>query len=451
MAARICHSGRVKFRDLVTNVSTAVFDRTGRTATTSFDDYNLSELCQALLSTRGEASGVALATAALARYSDLDEREMLDFFLALAKDFDPDPAEAIAAAEQFAASDTPEDLATLIETVEPPRQALFRRLNQAPGGTGELVAMREDLLGLIADHPTLRRVDTDLRHLFASWFNRGFLVLEPITWDSPAAVLEKIIDYEAVHAIGSWDELRARLDPADRRCYGFFHPAMPGEPLVFVEVALTVGTPDAIGYLLADHRGVLDPDRADTAVFYSISNCQNGLRGISFGHFLIKQVVNELRRDVPNINRFVTLSPAPGFANWVKTQAANDMVSAQELLALVGSDNWERDPNHRARHRQLIEYVGARYYLYAKNAKGKPLDPVARFHLGNGAFLAGIKPQANLSAAGMTQSLGMMVSYRYRLDRIEANHEAYATDQEIRAAATIIDTANGELPTPPTD
>ncbi len=424
------------------------------------EEYRLTDLCHALLSNQGEASGIAIASAALERYAGLNETDRLAFFGDLARDFDPDPNRVMAAAQGFADENSSASLAELIDAVEPPRQQLFRRLNQAPGGTEALVGLRSDLLGVVRERPTLQRVDTDLQHLFASWFNRGFLVLDPIDWSTPADILEKIIDYEAVHEIATWSELRRRVEPPDRRCYAFFHPAMPSEPLVFVEVALTRGTPDTITELLAEDRTPLDPMTADTAVFYSISNCQDGLRGISFGHFLIKQVVAELSREVPNISRFVTLSPAPTFARWVRDQAdageASERRDALTLLEVVSVDGWRGDRSAVARYDGLIRSLGARYYLEAKNAKGKPLDPVARFHLGNGAFLAAIKPLANPSPAGMAQSLGMMVSYRYRFDRIEENHEAYAADDEVRAHRDIRSHLHTPAPetadaSPPTD
>lgn len=400
-------------------------------------DDTITDLCHALMSNRGEASGVALAALVLEHYQRLTEAGRRRFFHDLADHFDPDPSQVMAAAERFVREGSAEALAAVNAAVEPPRQELLRRLNQAPGGTAALVHMRADLLGFLPTEPDLQRIDADFQHLLTSWFNRGFLVLQPITWSSPADVLEKIIDYEAVHEITDWTDLRSRLQPADRRCFAFFHPAMPGEPLVFVEVALTLGVPDTIGGLLGDHRHPLAAEDADTAVFYSISNCQAGLRGVSFGHFLIKQVAADLARDLPNIETFVTLSPAPGFTSWLRLMADGGNAPAAELLDLVATEDWYDEPATRRRHTDVTTALAAAYFLEAKRDDGSPLDPVARFHLGNGALLERINPQANLSPTGLSRSAGMMVNYRYDLDSIEENHEAYATERDVRASRDV--------------
>jgi malonyl-CoA decarboxylase len=296
---------------------------------------------------------------------------------------------------------------------------LLRRLNQAPGGTADLVAMRVDLMAAAKAEPDLGRVDLDFRHLFASWFNRGFLVLRRIGWESPANILEKIIAYEAVHEIHSWADLRRRLEPPDRRCFAFFHPAMPDDPLIFVEVALTQGIPGAIGPLLAEERRPLPPGKVDTAVFYSISNCQAGLRGISFGNSLIKQVVDVLGREVAGLKTFVTLSPIPGLSRWIETQD-------EAARAMLGADPATLEP-------ETLRRLAARYLLEAKAKDGAPLDPVARFHLGNGAEVHEIHASADLSAKGRQQSCGAMVNYLYDPARVEQNHEAFATHQTIAA------------------
>ena len=241
----------------------------------------------------------------------------VEFFRLLARDFGPDQERLRTAWTAYDADPSPAHLRTLLRVVEPPRQELFRRLNLAPGGTAALVHMREDLLKHLDGDAELACVDDDLVHLLYSWFNRGFLVLRRIDWSTPADILERIIRYEAVHQIQGWDDLRRRVQPSDRRCFGFFHPSLIDEPLIFVEVALTREIPGSIQKLLAEDREVLAPEQATTAVFYSISNCQEGLRGISFGNFLIKQVVEELSRDLPGLKTFVTLSPAPGFGPWL--------------------------------------------------------------------------------------------------------------------------------------
>ncbi|MBZ0124470.1 MAG: malonyl-CoA decarboxylase, partial [Roseovarius sp.] len=261
----------------------------------------------------------------------------------------------------------------------------------------------------------LMALDLDFRHLFASWFNRGFLVLRPISWESPAHILEKIIAYEAVHAIGSWEDLRRRVEPADRRCFAFFHPAMPDEPLIFVEVALTRGTPGSVQALLAGDREVLDDEKADTAVFYSISNCQAGLASISFGNSLIKQVAADLSLELPGLRTFVTLSPIPGFTAWLK---------AEELV---------HDPGDDTQMRMLAAF----YLLRAKRGNGQPLDPVARFHLDNGASVHQVHARADTSPNGLKQSQGVMVNYLYDLARVTQNHERFAASSQIAASSEV--------------
>ena len=354
------------------------------------------------------------------RYRLASQTEKAAFFRFLADDMDLDPAAVIAAAQAYADKADVGTMAALLDVAEPPRQELLRRLNQAPGGTAELVAMRVDLMKQARAEPDLGRVDLDFRHLFASWFNRGFLVLRRIGWESPANILEKIIAYEAVHEIHSWDDLRRRLEPPDRRCFAFFHPAMPDDPLIFVEVALTRGIPGAIGPLLAEDRSALAPSEVDTAVFYSISNCQAGLRGISFGNSLIKQVVDVLGREVAGLKTFVTLSPIPGLTRWIETQD-------DETRAILGDDPSAPDAD-------ALRRTAARYLLEAKAEDGAPLDPVARFHLGNGAEVHEIHAGADLSPKGRQQSCGAMVNYLYDPARVEQNHEAFATHQTIAAA-----------------
>jgi malonyl-CoA decarboxylase len=292
------------------------------------------------------------------------------------------------------------------------------------------------------ERPDLDAVDADFAHLFNSWFNRGFLVLRPIDWSTPADILEKIIRYEAVHEIGSWDELRRRLAPPDRRCFAFFHPQLAGEPLIFVEVALTREMPTTIAEVLDESGEHLAPDEARTAVFYSISNCQKGLRGISFGNFLIKQVVEELRRDLPRLDTFVTLSPVPGFAGWLSRERENGNDGAfgeqeRKALAALEAPGWaESERNAEAVRQPLLEAAGW-YFLNARDGAGKPVDPVARFHLGNGARLERINFLGDRSPRAMRQAHGLMVNYRYKLDDIEANHEAFASRGEVVAAPAV--------------
>jgi malonyl-CoA decarboxylase len=298
--------------------------------------------------------------------------------------------------------------------------------------------MRADLLVLMNSHKDLATLDRDVAHLLASWFNRGFLVLRKIDWSTPANILEKIIRYEAVHEIRDWDELRRRIDPIDRRCYAFFHPALVDEPLIFVEVALTESIPGAIAPLLAEDRKPVPVERARTAVFYSISNTQQGLGGISFGNFLIKQVVEELRRELPKLENFVTLSPVPGFMKWLK-HASDVPISSEErgqLDQLDGPD-WFEDAELATQLRSIVEPLAAHYFLKARSPKGRLIDSVARFHLGNGARLERINWFGDLSPKGLRESAGVMVNYLYRLEDIEKNHEAYANQGDVVASSAV--------------
>jgi malonyl-CoA decarboxylase len=395
-------------------------------------------LCDALLSGRGEASGIAIGTEVLRRYDGLDQAGRLALFEAFAHTFGPDQARLKETVEAWLANPSDVGAADLHFNSEPPRQELLRRLNRAPGGTPTLVRMRADLLALMRDHSDLAAVDRDFMHLLASWFNRGFLVLRRIDWAMPAIVLEKIIRYEAVHEIHDWNDLRRRIDPLDRRCYGFFHPALADEPLIFVEVALTEAIPPAIAPLLAEDRHPVALENARTAVFYSISNCQRGLAGISFGNFLIKQVVEELRRELPKLEDFVTLSPVPGFMHWLKT--AEDLpVSSEDrtLVERLDEQGWHEDAANAEPLRRLVEACAAHYFLKAKRPDGRPIDPVARFHLGNGARLERIDWLGDLSPKGLRDSAGLMVNYLYDLDEIEKNHEAYANQGEIAASNAV--------------
>jgi malonyl-CoA decarboxylase len=298
--------------------------------------------------------------------------------------------------------------------------------------------MRADVLSLMKGNKDLAAVDRDVVHLLSSWFNRGFLVLRKIDWSTPANILEQIIRYEAVHEIRDWNDLRRRIDPVDRRCYAFFHPQLADEPLIFVEVALTETIPTAIAPLLAEERQPVPVERARTAVFYSISNTQRGLGGISFGSFLIKQVVEELRRELPKLDNFVTLSPVPGFVQWLK-QATDVPVSDDEraLLENLDKPDWFEDAELTAQLRGVLEPLAAHYFLKARTPKGRLIDSVARFHIGNGARLERIDWLGDLSPKGLRESAGVMVNYLYRLDDIEKNHEAYANQGEIAASSAV--------------
>ena len=440
-------SSNAFFSDLLASISERGRTLLGRGAPSDAqqDASELLELCEALLSGRGEASGTAIAREVLDRYRQLDEAGRLSFFETLARHYGPDRERLAQAIEIWRAQPSDEDASDLHFASEPRRQELIRRLNRAPGGTSALVALRADLLSLMNGHKDLAALDRDVVHLLSSWFNRGFLVLRRIDWQTPANILEQIIRYEAVHEIRDWDDLRRRIDPADRRCYAFFHPALIDEPLIFVEVALTEAIPGAIAPLLAEDRAPVPVERARTAVFYSISNTQRGLGGISFGSFLIKQVVEELRRELPKLENFVTLSPVPGFVQWIK-QASDVPVSDEErtLLENLEKPGWFEDAELTSQLRAVLEPLAAHYFLKARTPKGRLIDSVARFHLGNGARLERIDWLGDLSPKGLRESAGIMVNYLYRLEDIEKNHEAYANEGEVVASSAVKKLLKGE-------
>lgn len=405
----------------------------------------IEELSLALLSSSGEASGVALGRQILDKYRQFDEKSKLEYFKFIAANFVPDSKTVSAAASEYLFHPGEKSLGKLIQAVESPKQEYFRRLNLAPGATANIVALRADLLKIIGENRALEALDRDIEHLLSSWFNRGFLVMRLIDWNTPAAILEKIIAYEAVHEIKGWRDLRTRLKPRDRRCFGFFHPSLVDEPLIFVEVALMDEVPRSIQSLL-QNRGENKPssittDRAPkTAVFYSISNCQPGLAGISFGNFLIKQVVSDLSRELPSLKTFVTLSPVPGFARWANNRLEKpteniDDEYRQKLKPLLTGEWITQDDDQN--FADLVLSLVAEYLVEAKNDEGLPLDPVARFHLGNGARLERLNWRGDLSEKGIDQSYGVMVNYLYELSEIEKNHELYVNDGVVAISKSV--------------
>jgi malonyl-CoA decarboxylase len=388
------------------------------------------ELCRNLLSERGEVSGTLLAGEALAAYQALDESSRAGFFDLLVQEFSPDPERVGRAGDAYRVSPSPENLARLQAAVESPREELFQRLNLAPGGMGILVELRGRLLRNLDQNPHWEPVVADLERLLIAWFNRGFLELRRIHWRTSALVLEKLIRYEAVHEIQGWYDLRRRLE-ADRRCYAFFHPALPDEPIIFIEAALTRGLTEKVQPLLDPDSPVLPPESADCAMFYSITNCQEGLRGVPFGSFLIKQVVEDLGREFPRIRKFATVSPVPGFREWL---ASNPELAA--LRAKLDQPAWWENKQLSEELRQELVPLCARYLLQAKHRR-EPLDPVARFHLRNGARLERINWLGDVSPVGMQRSAGLMVNYFYRLSDLERNHESYSRDYEVVATSEI--------------
>jgi malonyl-CoA decarboxylase len=405
-------------------------------------DDSIEALSRALMSTLGEAAGVALARRILDAYRDLPSERRLEFFQFMNEAFAPDAERVREAAEHYLNAPGKESLRELTRSVEPPMQEFLRRLNMAPGATAEIVAMRTDLLDFMREHPELESVDANFQHLLGSWFNRGFLVLQRIDWSTPANILEKIIQYEAVHQIKDWSDLRRRLDPRDRRCYAFFHPSLNDEPLIFVQIALTSEIPGSIQELLSEESKMNGGPEPTTAVFYSISNCQKGLSGISFGNFLIKQVAHDLQREIPSLRTFVTLSPLPGFRRWLERALAGQqfdylMQEQREALEIAENDYWWRDEDRAEALRPVLMAACAHYLLLAKTPSGMPVDPVARFHLGNGARLERINWLGDVSDKGLRESLGLMVNYQYVLKDVERNHEAYVNQGAIAASKSV--------------
>ena len=423
--------GKAFWKDIITSLTAAGQELLGRRAGARAGE-DIRELCRALLRTKGEASVVTLARRALDGFARLDAGGRDEFFEFLRSDLGAEPAALDAALERYRASPDPETAAALTAAAEPRRQELLRLMNTAPDGTRDILTMRVALLDALSRRPELKLVDDDFVHLLRSWFNRGFLEMHRIDWRTPALVLEKIIEYEAVHQVLDWDDLRRRLQ-ADRRCFGFFHPSLPDEPLIFVEVALCKGLAGSVTDLLF---GEVEPDvDADTAIFYSISNCQRGLTGISFGNFLIKQVVRELAAEIPRLRRFATLSPIPGFRNWLIREAQERRLPAgpsggEATLDGIESPDWPADHAPGEHSRADLSRLCAHYLLRAKHGI-HPLDPVARFHLRNGARLERINWLSDPSPAGLVQSAGMMVNYVYDEAAVVANHEAFVNEGRV--------------------
>jgi malonyl-CoA decarboxylase len=410
---------------------------------------DLVATCGRLVSGHGEATSLALAMKIVAVLDGLDSDAAIEFLGALRDRFSPDPRAMESAISAWLDKRDATALIRLAGAVEPPRQELFRRLNMVPGGTAAIVRLRGQLLEALHLHPDLSVVDADLRHLLASWFNRGFLRLERITWESPASVLERLIRYEAVHEIESWEDLHLRL-AADRRCFAYFHPALPQEPLIFVEVALCDGLAVELRPLLDRGRRVGDARRTNTAIFYSISNCQPGLRGISFGSFLLKQVAAEIATELPRVTAFATLSPLPGLASafhdsnagWFTEPRLKSILGplAPEVCRAANAvelrpalDSLARNPQRTELASKALHRVALAYLLEARQG-GRVADPVLHFHSSNGARLERINPNADLTPHGIAGSFGVMANYVYDLERLEENHERYVASGRVAVA-----------------
>ncbi len=418
---------------------------------------------ECLESRGGEVSARARAAALGRAYLALDATGRRRFLKIMAEDFDTEPhvVDAAVAALRAAATTAARRKAeaALRRALEAPRVRLLTQFNALPEGVKFLVDMRAEILGLLKDEPSLAGLEGDLKALLATWFDVGFLEMRRIDWNTaPATLLEKLIAYEAVHAIGGWDDLKNRLD-SDRRCFAFFHPRMPSEPLIFVEVALTHGMADNVGTLLDEKAPLQDPVGADTAIFYSISNAQKGLAGISFGGFLIKRVVDRLMDEFKGLKTFATLSPMPGFLAWLETARTGeeafelspgdaavfvamgiDTADPTRLVAGLRAGEWVGNPQAETLKDPLLR-LAARYLVREKadekeDAK-RALDPVANFHLTNGARLERLNWLADASPRGMRQSAGLMVNYRYELNHIEENHEAYSDRGEVRLSPAV--------------
>ena len=396
--------------------------------------------CRRLLSARGEANSAVHAATALRQYQQLSEPAQLRFFEHLDADFGLDPNSVLEAAQRYASEPTAHTLMKLTAVAEPPRQELLRRLNRAPGGTALIVQMRRQLLRVLPTHPQLAAVEADFFHLLSSWFNPGFLQMQQVDWNSPAQLLEKIIQHEAVHAIDGWDDLRRRLQP-DRRCFAFFHPQLPGEPLIFVEIALVPAMPAAIAPLIEKAAQPAAPKQYRVATFYSISNCQPGLRGVSLGNFLIKRVAERLCAEFPSLRSFCTLSPMPGFIRWlnqVNVEAAEFSDVRQQLSSAL--EKLDRDATNALHPAQvskpqrdaLLALASIYLRFVSPTAAG---DPVAKFHLGNGARLQRINWAGDLSKNGLRQSAGMMVNYLYDLAKVEEYHQRFLEGKVVHALA----------------
>jgi len=395
-------------------------DLTGLRGTAS---QTLTELSLDLISHKGVASGIALAREVVSRYEKLDNEEKVEFFKAINASTQPNLEQIKKSATAFIKSPDEQTLKKLGKSIQPKQIKLFSRMNMAPGGTLAIVNLRQDLLELLPTYPELKPVDETLRVLLTSWFNPGFLVLKKIDWETEASILEKIIQNETVHNIENWNDLKQRLTN-NRRCFAWFHPALEDDPLIFVEVALTRGISSSIQSIISETK--VNGRKKNTAIFYSINNCQKGLRGIPLGNFLIKMAAHELNAEISSIKKYSSLSPVTGFAQWLMK---NLEAEANELKLLKNKD-WYNDQKISEKLKNPLRKACAHYLVNVKENQ-KPVNSVARFHFGNGAELYRINWMGNTSVHGLTDSFGLMVNYRYDLKNIESNHENYIRKGEL--------------------
>lgn len=372
---------------------------------------DINKALESVMTSSGEVSSLVYAEHLLTLIEQLNNNDLVSFLKKLSEDYDIDPLALSKVSKEYSANKTQANLEKISKTSEPQWVELFRRLNTTPNGTVRLVRLRENIRSLVKDNPDIAFFNSSLLSLFKSWFNPSFLVLKKIDWSTPANILEKIIEYEAVHEINSWDDLRARLAPEDRRCFAFFHPLIPDEPLIFVEVALCNKMPESINEIIKIDREITEYKDINTAVFYSISNCQDGLAGISFGNFLIKKVAHKLKQELDDLSKFVTLSPVPGFVKWLEKKSLQDNLDDDNLMT------------------QAILYL-----TESEREDNSPNDPVAKFHLGNGAILEKINLNADPSTKGVAQSKGVMVNYLYNLELLERNHELFFKTKNVQVS-----------------
>jgi len=417
------------FSDLINSL----FDKTNRKKNFSFlfekkQSKSLYDYIENIYEAKGEISALSYSEELFDLLDEIDDKTFIKFFHYLEKNYDLEINSLYQILKNYEKRKDYNFYKDFKNITETKRSEIFRRLNSTQHGTIKLVKLREKLLRFLGKYPNLRKIDYDLSSLFKDWFNRGFLILKPIDWETPANILEKIIEYEAVHQIKSWDELRSRLEPEDRKCFAYFHPAMEDEPLIFIEVALTKDIPKNITEILEPNRSRIDSQEATTAVFYSISNCQNGLQGISFGNFLIKQVAKDLEKNFSKLTKFVTLSPVPGFVKWLEK---HDSKLHKKLVNKLNISNIEKN-------KSLINKLIFDYFFISNREDNLPNDPVARFHIGNGAILENINFLGDVSEKGLQQSLGTMVNYLYDLEEVEKNHEKYVVDKKINTSKRLL-------------